>query len=191
MPSRRLTHRFTAFAALAAMACGDVSLEAAVDAADGMSDLDAAAHPLPLMAVGGSDLDGTTFVPLDGCPELPIIHGLQGGYHVWGSVRVRDVAPRKALLRVRLRDVATGALVPPGDVTLSVTLESAAEAGEDGGWLERTGLPIFVADPCPIDGRVLQLEGRVVDLYGVEREADGCLVPRMLPEWRFACARSP
>lgn len=146
------------------------------------------ASSLRLMAVGGSDLDGLAFVPLDDCPELPIIHGIQGGYHVWGSVHVRDVSPIKALVRVRLRDMASGELVAPGDVTLSLDLDTVPDA--DGGppWLERNGLPVYVADPCPIDGHELRLEGKVVDLYGVEREAEGCLIARMLPEWRASCA---
>src|SRR4051794_36949910 len=53
------------------------------DVADG-----AAATPAPICVLGGGVL---AFVPEHDGDTVPIIHGPQGGYHVWGSVLAHGV----------------------------------------------------------------------------------------------------
>jgi hypothetical protein len=58
----------------------------------------------PQALLGGGVID---FNPLATCDQVGIIHGQQGGYHVWGSVRARYINPKAVSMRFTITDVAT------------------------------------------------------------------------------------
>lgn len=53
------------------------------------------AWPGPPQAILGGGV--LRFLPWGDCARVPIIHGVQGGYHVWGGVRARYVSPQVQL----------------------------------------------------------------------------------------------
>lgn len=61
-----------------------------------------ASWPGPAEAVLGGGV--LRFLPLDGCARVPIIRGIQGGYHVWGGVRARYVTLFRLKLRFTISD---------------------------------------------------------------------------------------
>ena len=56
----------------------------------------------------------TKFVPMRDCGRIPIFHGSQGGYHVWGSVRARYMEFQKVKIQYTVTDLA-GHLLPYPD----------------------------------------------------------------------------
>lgn len=95
----------------------------------------------PEVVLGGGVL---RFLAWNDCARVPIIHGVQGGYHVWGGVRARYVT----LARLKLRFSVTGMdgrlISYPGGIAnpiqatadldpLSPSMLSATDGGARGG----------------------------------------------------------
>src|SRR5690349_15288111 len=55
---------------------------------------------LPVVELGSS---ADSFRPLSDGSSVGIVHGIQGGYHVWGAVRALHLDPRAVRLRYTLR----------------------------------------------------------------------------------------
>jgi len=145
------------------------------------------------LLIGGASDSGETFTSLEGCPQVHIIHGPQGGFHIWISVRVRNVSPKKAEIHVRMEDAETKATVKPGETTLTVNLMLAAGSQKTDPlpWYEYTGVPAFVKDPCTIHGRKLRVISKVIDLFGAEQQAEACLSGYLDATWLPQCVPAP
>lgn len=136
------------------------------------------------MAVLGTGVLG--FQPISDGDRVPIVHGPQGGYHVWGAVLCRYVATARLKLLFTLSLVegnrpigmvpATVALQPydpgtlildggpePGDGGGSSPRHSFALPGGPDGWGESLGTTVFVGDPRIIDGQKVRLHLDVTD----------------------------
>jgi hypothetical protein len=72
----------------------------------GCNSASAPPFPAPPEMVLGTGL--FRFAPILPCERLPIVHGVQGWYHVWGSVRIRYMNPKKIHLDFTLFDPASG-----------------------------------------------------------------------------------
>lgn len=100
-----------------------------------------------------------------GNEEVELIHGPQGGYHVFGGVKVREVAidPGVTLLfHFRPVDTCTDIMLPEAKTTIDVGANDFRNAGD--GWVATYGYLVILGDstlsPDDLDGNryVLGLE---------------------------------
>lgn len=114
--------------------------------------------PEPPRVELGSTAD--VFRPLSDGDAVQIVHGIQGGYHVWGAVRATFVDPREVRLRYTLR---------LDDGTLVTVREDAGDLeGTDDGLTpgQRLGTAVFLPDPATIRGRRCRLSLELTDQRG-------------------------
>jgi hypothetical protein len=96
----------------------------------------------------------------DGDP-VEIIHGLQGGYHIWGSVRARYLDPRQ--LELRFTVTLSGDTTPQA---LRQTTEDLAGTSDGLSYGELLGTAVIFKD-------VRQVEGRPCDWTVVATDGEG------------------
>jgi hypothetical protein len=126
-----------------------------------------AQDPVAPTCIVGSGIYG--FVPFDAGASIPIIHGPQGGFHIWGSALMRYMPPQGCTLHFTMRFADTGTVVSDvtgmGDLmTLDPTTlpdgGSTAQLPLQDGWEEWLGQRVFVTQPDQINGKplVMRLE---------------------------------
>ena len=133
----------------------------------------------PLLEVGGADELGNGFVDWSAGDAVPdVIYGIQGGQHIWVSVRVRKtpacLSPKKMRLGVQAKIIDSGKVVKPGRVQVTHNL---LNADPDSEWYVYEGIPSFVTCPCQITGRKLEMRVDLSDLYGQEAAATAVITP--------------
>jgi hypothetical protein len=106
------------------------------------------------------------FITLNDGDPVPIIHGLQGGYHVWGSVRVSNMAPMGLHLQFALARVDGSG--PPTMRTDVVDLV-------DG---EHLGTAVFVPDPDGVRDQPCALSVSAIDGDGRAATGERKIVPQ-------------
>lgn len=166
---------------------GADAASAAQDAVTLPGDGSATAVSGPTAVVGGSDDAGNGFVDWSSGMFSPaIIHGPQGGQHIWVSAKTQNLYPKKARIAVTMYQETPGPteeMVKPGRVEVTGTLKSWPAPPElPGPWLLYAGLPAFVSEPCKITGRKIRVELEISDLYGVKATHKAWIVPK----WTFA-----
>lgn len=119
--------------------------------------------------VGTGNVD---FEPIADGAGVPIIHGAQGGYHVWTAVRVKqvDVADARINLYARFEDSHAPAGDPSG-LAVSLYLEGGARVA----W----GMRDFIHDPTAAEGKRIVLRAEVVANDGRHGEAERVVVPHV------------
>lgn len=162
---------------LLALSCGSAGSEAGADVAstgDGSS--------APAVWTGGSNDDGTGFVDWRSGEVKPtIIMGPQGGQHVYVSLRISNLWPKKIRMGVEMRDAETDEVVKPGRIEITSSLKA------DGDWMAYTGMTAFVKEPCKISDRKIKVHVDVSDLYGVKATDDAVITPH----WGGYCLDNP
>jgi hypothetical protein len=135
----------------------------------GGGDADAGVELTGDLLLGGADDSGAGFVDLVDGADAPLIAGAQGGYHVWTSLRARNM---KGELRIdrEARRVADGVLVL---VVPTQELLVPDEAMEDW-WLDPAPVPNFMC-PTPIG---IQVHDQAIEFTSWVRTVDGDLVGR-------------
>jgi hypothetical protein len=98
------------------------------------------------------------FEPLAEGQEVPIIHGAQGGYHVWLSAQVLGLGAQRVAMTIETRR-ADGTL-PPETSNVVIPLSPSAETA---GMRELVGWPAILADPDAVAGAPLHVSIRFVD----------------------------
>lgn len=182
MPARPLQPRrsFAVVLAACALLCG-CAQEAGLDSPDGGATDTVATGPEA--QVGGSCDDGWGFVDWhDGEKTPKIIMGIQGGQHIWATIRVRNVHLKKLRMAVEMRLADTGELVKPGRVELTTTPKQVY-----GDWTGHEGMPVFVKEPCKIMGKKIRVQLEVSDLYGVKATDEAFITPT----WNGYCPEQP
>ena len=133
----------------------------------------------PSVEIGGARTDGTGFVPWHGTdPHPALIAGIQGGQHLWVSMRMQDLWPKQILLAVTMHLVDTGELVQPGKIEriISSLVNWSDAYGYD-------GFVAFVSEPCRLRNRAVSVTVEASDLYGVAT-SDTAIVT---PTWDGVC----
>lgn len=110
--------------------------------------------PEPVLELG-TGLD--EFVPITDGDSVPIVHGIQGGYHIWGSLRARDLGPEQVRLHYTLTLEETGELV--SSVKIVVGLHPAEN--EDA-WVS-LGSFVFVPMPMQVHGQDVLMQVEATD----------------------------
>lgn len=128
---------------------------------------------LPVLALVGCGADegtpffevGTgesTFEALGEGATVPLIHGPQGGYHVWLGVRHRGLGPGDVILEYGARDATTREeLMFPGLRAVQADVDPEAVS-------QTAGLVGFLLEDEPLvyDGRPIRLWARATDAGG-------------------------
>ncbi len=140
----------------------------------------------PHVVVGGADDAGMAFVDWSsGSYPATLIHGPQGGQHIWTSVKTTNLYANKARISAMLYLETPGLpdeLVKPGTTPVTGTLKAyppppaVPEAG-----LAYVGLPAFVSQPCKIAQQRVRVQVEVSDLYGVAATGKAWIRPK----WTF------
>lgn len=134
----------------------------------------------PTIELGGANDDGTGFIPWHGTDAHPrIIRGPQGGQHVWISLRAQNLAEKSMVVRVVMRDVATGELVLPGEVTRTLNFRPSADSAVF------EGMTAFVNQPCVVTGREIEIVVTATDVNQVTGR-DSAVVTA---HWELPCAQ--
>lgn len=133
----------------------------------------------PTLTIGGANDDGFGFVQWHEAPAHPkIVSGLQGGQHIWVSMRSQNLWPEHMAIAVVMHDAATGALVEPGEVNRMLKLLPRP------GYDTYEGFVAYVSKPCAIAGKKVRVEMTVRDLYGVTAQDSA----EITPVWGGLCA---
>jgi hypothetical protein len=101
---------------------------------------DDTASPDPWLELGSS-ASPTRFAPLEDGAEVPITYGLQGGYHIWGSLRGDHFNPDPVRMKFTLylgEDVIGGS-----------DYSDALRRPEADGPFEYGGVTVFIYDNFP------------------------------------------
>jgi hypothetical protein len=104
------------------------------------------------------------FEPVATDGHVPLIMGLQGGYHVWTSFLVYDLEAEvvRMELSTRWEGVEGSQEQNTGNVSLRPVVDGAGNAA-----LASLGWPMSIFNPTCANGRRLLLDLRVIDDYGV------------------------
>lgn len=96
--------------------------------------------------------------------HVPLIMGLQGGYHVWTSFLVYDLAAEVVRMELSTRwDGVDGSQEQnAGNVSLHPVVDGAGNAA-----LASLGWPMSIFSPTCANGQRLLLDLRVIDDFGV------------------------
>jgi hypothetical protein len=110
------------------------------------------------------------FVAIQDHEIVPIIHGIQGGHHVWGAARA--AALNKAGLRLGfvLSLVGSETVVTRRDAVVDLT-------GGDEEPGEVAGVAVFLDDPGQIHGQACRLTLTAVDTRGRTAAAERLITP--------------
>ncbi len=140
----------------------------------------------PRVLVGGADDGGNGFIDwASGTYPATVIHGPQGGQHIWVSAKTRNLFPNKARISVTMYLETPGAaeeVVKPGTTTVTGTLKAFPAPPElPSEWLIYAGLPAFVSQPCKLAQQKVRVQVEVSDLYGVLASNKAWIRPK----WTF------
>lgn len=113
---------------------------------------------LPVVLGGATDDDAGWLDWSLPSTTATLIHGPQGGYHLWVSLCVPESYGNEPKVALTMRLQASGAKVLPGLVQLTAKLVPIP--GREG-WLCRVGIPSFVDCPCEISGHLVRVRAAV------------------------------
>ena len=115
---------------------------------------------------------GDRFVAIHDGDTVAIVHGIQGGYHVWGAVRARYLDPRALRLRFTLAlDDASAPLSVREDVG-----DLDGGDGSDPG--THAGTTVFLPDPAVARDHACRFTVEVTDADGRTAGDSRRIVPR-------------
>jgi len=118
------------------------------------------------------------FVTIQNTDVIPIIHGPQGGYHIWGAVRAKNIDPAGLRLTFTLALASTGTVVNTVRIIRSLT-PVAVSAASPPGWSESVGSYVYVPDPRVIDGQSVRMSVDAVDAAGHTAHDERLITPQL------------
>ena len=142
------------------------------------------APPIPSDGVENSAVLGTgqaEFATIEGEPELTLVAGIQGGFHVWASFLAYGFsAPLIGMvLTTTVEDVPGARIVMRANLT---TREVTDPEGEEA--RSFAGFPAQIYDARCANGRRVRLDLRLIDADGTMAEDTRHCIARVAPELR-------
>jgi hypothetical protein len=125
-------------------------------------------YPGPPEVVLGTGV--TSFVPVADGAEVPLVYGIQGGYHIWGSVRVRYMDPRELRLAFRLTFESDAKLISLRNEVIDLPGDGTAAA-------EHLGTFVFVPFVETVRGQRCRWRLDVTDLAARTVTVERIIVP--------------
>ncbi len=158
--------------------CAASSAPASSDAVSSSDTSADSANNTPQVIVGGANDDGTGFVDWSsGLARPPIVTGIQGGQHVFVSVRTRNLYPVQVKINTMVATPVECKAYNPGSREWKVSLRT------DDTWLGYQGITAFVDDPCLVKDKVVRVKVEVTDQNNVTASA----YADIQPTWSGAC----
>lgn len=114
------------------------------------------------------------FEPLVDGQEVRMIHGAQGGWHVWTSLRAIDLEPDRVRLELYMRLVDE----PESEWNTS---KIDVNMVPDGDSLAYLGYPFVIVDPACTAGRALEVRAVMRDRRGTMGSDSRVIVPQWDP----------
>jgi hypothetical protein len=115
----------------------------------------------------------TSFEPLTDGEAVDVIHGMQGGYHIWTAVRVHDSAVTDVQVNVTSHFEQGGASAgEPSRIT--TTLDAPAPDGAR----DHAGMRDFIDSPLAVQGQRVVLRVEVIANDGRHGTSERTVVPR-------------
>jgi hypothetical protein len=111
------------------------------------------------------------YEPLAPEQEVPIIHGAQGGYHVWVSVRATGLAPDPVRMILETEPVDASRAIERSDVPTHM------QPATDGDMVELLGWPAVLAHPGCDLGKPIRITVDLIDAHGAHASAEAVVVP--------------
>jgi len=114
----------------------------------------AAAAPDPIEPEGAALELGTgtwRFEPVEDGDEVPMIHGAQGGWHLWVAVRTDGMESRTGRLEIELQPADESS--PPQTTSLGVQLDPPDAEGR----MSYLGWPAILPDPACATGTMQRI----------------------------------
>ncbi len=127
-------------------------------------------YPGPAEATLGTGY--TAFVPIADGDSVPIVMGLQGGYHVWGSVRARWLDPSQVHLHFTITRTSDGARQAERDDNI------ALDGGGDGlDWGQHLGSAVIFTDVAQARGQPCRFHLDLSDRNGRTAVVERSITP--------------
>ena len=128
----------------------------------------------PFVEIGTGEV---RFETLTDGQEAPTVYGIQGGYHIWGSVRATGIDWRRLELHFELTG-EDGELVSNPTLLPAQLRDCSDQEGCDEGMGEVVGITVFVDDPPAIWGDDITMSVHASDDEGRESYDERLLKPR-------------
>ena len=169
---------FIASFAFSCIACAASPAPSGSDAGSDMGSASDSSDNAPQVLVGGANSDGSGFVDWSqGTARPPIITGIQGGQHVYVSVRTRNLFPQQVKITAIVATPVDCTPYDPGPSQWKVSLKN------DDGWLSYQGITAFVGKPCAVKDKLVRVKIEVEDQNGVKASSYADIEPT----WNGAC----
>ncbi len=127
----------------------------------------------PSVVLGSGEVE---FVTLgEAGQEVDLVNGVQGGWHVWGSVRVTGMDWRDLLLEFTVAEPGGSLLSEPSRTQAELSCCEGDEECEGLG--EIVGFPVLVDEPALAAGRNLTLRVVATDPDGLTATASRTVTP--------------
>lgn len=112
---------------------------------------------------------------------VPIIHGPQGGYHVWAAVQARSLEFSQVMVTFSATYAADGRAIEttPNQVSLAPIDDEHAAAAEGSGWGEALRLFVLLPDPAAVTGQRVRIHAAISDGGGREATDEQVVVPML------------
>lgn len=130
----------------------------------------------PQLVVGTGE---TEFEPLsaDQVTDTPIAYGVQGGQHIWVSLRAIGIDWRTGMVTLELADEAGLAATEPSTNEVRMKACPLTSDGCERGWGEIVGLTLVLTDASAVLGFDLDLHATLTDEEGRTDEASVIVRP--------------
>jgi len=127
----------------------------------------------PLVILGSGEVE---FVQLtEAGQEVELVNGVQGGWHIWGSVRATGLDWRELRLDFTVSEPGGSLLAEPSRTEAEL---ACCDGDEDcDGFGEIVGFPVLVDEPALALGRNLTLQVVATDPDGRTASAEKAVVP--------------
>lgn len=111
----------------------------------------------------------------DGAQDVALVNGVQGGWHVWGSVRATGLDWADVRMTFTLAEADGSLLSEPSRI--DGELRCCEADPECAGFGELVGFPVILDQPTLAVGRIVTFTVEMTDSDGVTATAEKAIVP--------------
>lgn len=128
----------------------------------------------PQLVVGTVSADRTTFVPIKDGQPATLTLGIQGGFHVWLQIRMKNLFPEELILQ-RAVKLENGSEISHASEVYSTLVPAADEEG----WFELPAARPAIVCPSSVfaPGKRVRLEVKAIDSRERTAMADAVVIP--------------
>lgn len=117
----------------------------------------------PWVELGTGEVE---FIPVSEGDHVDLVHGLQGGDHIWGSARVTGIDWREITLEFELLDEDDEQVTEPSLLVTALQQCPRSDDGCEAGMGETVGFPVIVDPPSAVFGGDITMKVTAFDEDG-------------------------